>query len=172
MRLCRIRPFLLFSLIAIVAFGGCGDSNDDLIAVQRERIMLAAEPDGAVSVSAVRADAKSGDQVVVFGAVDISESVIADGNAAFFVLREVTYDAHGDAKSHNPSDCPFCKHEFANAPQLTVVVNGEDGKPLPIPPQDLLDIAQGQFVVVQGTADINAELDLYTIELDGFHKRD
>ncbi|MDA7980303.1 MAG: hypothetical protein MPJ50_16175 [Pirellulales bacterium] len=169
----QFRCFLLAlscSVTTVFVTGGCNDSNETgVVSSQHELVVLATEPEGAVSVSAVKSDAKTGDQVVVFGAVDFSET--ADGNSAFFTLKEFTGDRHSDVKGHDPSNCPFCKRELANAPGITVVVKGEDGNPLAISPQELLDVAQGEVVVIQGTAEANPELDMMVIDMQGIHRK-
>ena len=75
-------------------------------------------------------------------------------------------DDHAAKPGHKADDCPFCKKRAANSPMAAVSFAGADGKVIPLEAQKLLGVAEGQDVVVKGTAFFDPKLGIPVIQVN------
>ena len=88
-------------------------------------------------------------------------------NEATFSMLEIPTDDHAKKPGHKPDDCPFCKKRAANSPIAAVSFVGTDGKVIPVDAQKLLGLAEGQDIVVRGTAFFDPALGIPVIQITG-----
>jgi hypothetical protein len=144
----------------------------------RQKLVLGAEPAGAVTPTAAR-------QQLLKAPVNVPQPVVVAGrlgakgmepfleNKASFVLVEIPADDHAKKPGHDADNCPFCKKKQANAPMVAVQFLGADGKVIPIDSRQLFGIAKGSEVVVKGTAVFDPKLALPIVQFtaDGIFVR-
>ena len=177
-RLTRLGLFLA-TLVMVPAAAARPARADVDPAAARSKMLLAAEPAGALSPSAAKAklagkDAPAGPQpIVVAGRIGAKGmEPFLDGKASF-VLVEIPADDHGAKPGHDSDNCPFCKKRSANAPMVAVQFLGADGQVVPLDARKLFNVAKGTDVVVTGRAVFDPKLAIPVIQLtaDGIHIR-
>jgi len=140
----------------------------------RGTVILAEEPAGAVSIADAKAKLNATPQpVVVAGRIGGRGTSPFGKNEATFSMLEIPTDDHAAKPGHKPDDCPFCKKRAANSPIAAVSFAGSDGKVIPLDAQKLFGLAEGQDVVVKGTAFFDPKLGIPVIQVnaDGLHVR-
>lgn len=144
----------------------------------RQRLVLAAEPAGAVTPAAAKA-------TLLKAPVNVPQPLVVAGrlgargmepfleDKASFVLVEIPADDHAKKPGHDADNCPFCKKKQANSPMVAVQFLGADGKVIPIDSRKLFGIAKGSDVVVKGTAVFDPKLALPIVQFtaDGIYVR-
>jgi hypothetical protein len=142
-------------------FIGCGTTrhDDPAIAAQRAKYILAEEPAGAVGVLDARTGQTDLHNVVVVGRVGGPHATWEKGKATFVISDPSVDHDHANQPGHDEDNCPFCKarKKAGKTPDPTAIVQirGDDGHILPIDAQELLNIREGQLVVVKGSGDID-----------------
>jgi hypothetical protein len=136
----------------------------------RKRLVLAAEPAGAVTPAAakallLKAPANTPQTLVVAGRLGARGMEPFLEKKASFVLVEIPADDHAKKPGHDADNCPFCKKKQANSPMVAVQFLGADGKVIPIDSRQLFGIAKGSDVVVKGTAVFDPKLALPIVQL-------
>jgi hypothetical protein len=138
------------------------------VAAARAGLILAEEPKEAVSLSAVKAKLTATPQpVVIAGRIGGRGTEPFGRNEASFSMLEIPADDHAKKPGHKPDDCPFCKKRAANSPIAAVHFKGADGKVIPLDARKLLGVAEGQDVVVKGTAFFDPKLGIPVIQVAG-----
>ena len=144
----------------------------------RQRIVLAAEPAGAVTPTAakqqlLKAPTNVPQPLVVAGRLGAKGMEPFLENKASFVLLEIPADDHAKKPGHDADNCPFCKKRRADAPMVAVQFLGADGKVIPIDSRELFGVAKGSEVVVKGTAVFDPKLALPIVQFtaDGIFVR-
>ena len=143
-------------------------------AAARGRLLLPAEPAGAVTPTAAKeALSKEPRPVVVAGRVGARGMDPFLSDKASFMLVEIPADDHAKKPGHDNDNCPFCKKRQANAPMVAVRFVGADGKELPIDSRKLFGIQKGSDVVIRGSGVFDAKLGIPVIQLtaDGIFVR-
>jgi hypothetical protein len=139
----------LFICATSLTFSGCGSapSNDE-----GSKFLLAREPEGAVDVLALRADAKDQQDVVVVGRIGGRPYPWIKGTAAFPIVDR-------SLKSCNEIPGDTCETPWdycceSNLPEATVLVRlvDESGSTVKEDPRELLSLKELQTVVVKGKA--------------------
>jgi len=155
------------------ALAACLASAADASAL-RTRLVLAAEPAGAVSITAAKQKLTTTPQpVVVAGRIGArGMEPFVDGKASFSLV-EIPTDDHAAKPGHDADGCPFCKKRNANSPLAAVRFLGDDGKEIPVDARTLFGVKKGQDVVVRGTAIFDPKLGIPVIQVtaDGIHVR-
>lgn len=138
------------------------------VAAVRGTLVLGEEPAGAQSIAAVKAKLTAAPQpVVVAGRIGGRGTEPFGRNEATFSMLEIPADDHARKPGHKPDDCPFCKKRAANSPIAAVSFVGTDGKVIPVDAQKLLGVAEGQDVVIRGTAFFDPKLGIPVIQITG-----
>ena len=156
------RSMLLISLASVGL--GCSPTEDPMIAQHRHKIILANEPDQAVSLTQAKSMLTEESDIVLLGRVGSGQLDPFEKGSASFVLSEALADDHGDDDGHDASDCPFCKRRAAEAPIATVELQDDNGKPIAVSADKLLGLTKGQTVVVQGRGIYLADVDTLQIK--------
>ena len=160
------------SVLLLVASTGCDrqDAVDPAVAALRERLLLTAEPTGAVSVGEARKAVESSPEVVVAGVVDLDDQTSEKGKAVF-VISELPPDgdSHG-GPDHDAANCPFCKRRKAEAPMAVVQFLDSDGNVVSHDAGKLLGLKNHQAVVIRGRAQVS-ELDMLVVNADSIYIR-
>lgn len=143
------------------------------VAASRGRLVLAAEPGGALSLTAAKEKlATEPRPVVIAGRIGGRGMDPFVKGKASFSLVEIP-DDHASKPGHKADDCPFCKRRAANAPIAAVQFVGADGRELPIDARTLFGVKEGQDVVVRGTGKFDPALGIPVIQMtaEGIHVR-
>ena len=155
---------VVISVSALVVGCSSEQAADSDVQSQRDRYLLSEEPDGAIGVVEARESETELKEVVLYGRV--KERV--DGQAAFWIndpSADIQHDHGGEG--HDAENCAFCKSQKENAVNPTAVVQLVDDANQPISgdSKDLLGVEAGQMVVVKGEANLDATLDVLTINV-------
>lgn len=156
-------------LCAAAACGGQGASQSaESRSNLPERFHLAQAPSGAVDVSAVHANAKDGEPIVVRGSVGGSEDAFVEGVAAFTIVDPALKSCENDGM-----DCPTpwdycCVDPSTLAKSSAMVEISEGGQLLKASPRYFHGLDHLTSVVVQGTAKRDAQGNL-TVVATGLH---
>ena len=157
-----------------LSLGGPAVRAEMDVADIRGSAVLAEEPAGALSITDAKAKLTATPQpVVVAGRIGGRGTSPFGKNEATFSMLEIPTDDHAAKPGHKPDDCPFCKKRAANSPIAAVSFAGSDGKVIPLDAQKLFGLAEGQDVVVKGTAFFDPKLGIPVIQVnaDGLHVR-
>lgn len=168
--------FAFFPALAVVFLvAGCEQQQAGLdpaqLAEHRKAILLAEEPEGAVTPLDLREGDFTEGEVVLVGQIGGIANPYGDiepafpwkaGEATLFLVDPGTAAAHAEHTSDpdHAADCPFCAaHAGDNANSVAVVSFTEaDGKPIHAGAQQLLEVDQDAVVVVKGNAKLVGEL--------------
>lgn len=147
-------PFCLSLCLALLS-SGCGDQVDGDVAAQRRKWLSAAEPTGAQPISDIKSkrssgELKAGSEVVVRARINAGEISPWTQNQAAFLVTDAT--GHDGDENHDPHQCPFCRRDIRDHMAL-VRFRADDGKTVPMDARELLGVAEGELLVVQGTID-------------------
>ncbi len=157
----------------LVAIAGISMAAVD-VAAARTAVLKDAEPAGAVTIAAAKAQLSTTPKaVVVAGRIGGRGTSPFGKNEATFSMLEIPTDDHATKPGHNADDCPFCKKRAANSPIAAVSFLGADGKVIPMAAPQLLGVAEGQDVVVSGSAIFDPKLGIPVIQIkaDGLYIR-
>ena len=168
----HIRRFTALTLLGLTAYLACllmpqaGAAADDLAAT-RARLVLPTEPAGAVNPTEAKVGLSTTPQPLAIAGRIAAKGMdpFVKGKASFAMMQ--LPDDHAKKPGHNSDDCPFCKKRLAKAPLVAVQFVNSDGKDIAIDARDLFGVANGQDVVVKGTATFNPKLALPIIQLKG-----
>jgi hypothetical protein len=160
--------FWLCCLLVSAVLAGCGQtSNDAQFASHRAKFLLAAEPSGALAISAARKEKTKGHPVTLVGRIGGTEDPWTEGRAAFVITDAVAAPAgHGD----DCKDCPFCSKKRDASTLAVVQFVDEQGQILPIDARQLFGIAADQTVVVEGQVEHN-DLGMMVVSAKGMFVR-
>lgn len=181
----RLATFLagVCSLGLLLIASGCSSQSsagDSRATEWRSRLVLAAEPDGALPISEAKLAATGGGPMVVFGQIGAGTHDPWDPDRAAFLLGDPAAALSDDEKSahghhhagHDHDNCPFCKKETAEAEAMTIVEFVDDqGQVIGLDARKLLGVTEGQLVVVQGRASIDG-LGNLVVKANGIYIRE
>lgn len=167
-----------FAALALLLVGfpltiGCNCEHAELtpeLSSHRQRLLLEAEPAGAVGVIDAREMLSQSDQpIVLVGRIGGNKPVFSAGKASFFLVdpAAVAEHTHADGCSDN---CPFCSKGADDSAVAMIHCVDADGKALPLSADQLLDLAEGQMAVIQGRAHVD-EFGNLIVLADGVYKR-
>lgn len=192
----RLAPFGLILTALCVLAPGCAEgpmkTDPKVLAQLREQLVLAEEPDGAVTTldwregleeSSEEQD-ESDDSVVLVGTVGGMPNPWGDtepafpwrdGEATFFLVDPSTaaeFAAHEEEVGGSHDDCPFCAREAVQKANAIAAVRflDEAGKPTKVDARELFGLKAGDMVVVRGQASLLGE-DLLVLDADALHVR-
>lgn len=167
----------VFGSSCCLLLGACGAlvsaAAPDAVAV-RKQLLLDAEPQGALSLSAAKEKLTTTPQpVVIAGRIGAKGMDPFLAGKASFSLLEIPDDDHASKPGHDDDNCPFCKKRNAGSPMVAVQFLGADGKVIPLDARALFGVQKGQDVVVSGMGVFDAKLAIPVIQLtaDSIHVR-
>jgi len=145
-----------------VAAMGCVPAIDSTISENRNRIVSEVEPKDPMTLTEAKTALAEEADVVLIGRLGTGGLDPFDKKKAIFVLSEAPKD-HGDGKSHDASECPFCKRRAEEAPLAQIEFQDPAGKTIDRGAEELFGLKPGQVVVVEGRGLYDSELDTLMI---------
>lgn len=172
-----IRMILQAGCTALVLFStvGCertGESADDTHAAQREKYLLAEEPEGAQGIVSVRDQLRDGESYVLFGRIGGVSDPWSPGKAAFVIADPVAMMGLESDGHDCSSGCAFCKKKEGHASRHLAMVRivDESGDVVAVDARKLLDLDVDEMVVVRGIVSLD-KLGNLIVDADGIHVR-
>jgi hypothetical protein len=175
---------IVILILANLVLAGGGEAR--LASVQRDRLQLAAEPVGAQDVLAARGSAKAnpGQEIVLVGRIGGMPNPWPDthksypwypGQASLFLVDLDTSDEfmpHMKKHGWDTAYCAFCRRKAEKKATSIAVVNFVDdaGNILPVDARELLNVRDGQTIVVHGTAELLGGT-MLVVNADGVYVR-
>ncbi len=167
----------VFGSSCCLLLGACGAlvsaAAPDAVAV-RKQLLLDAEPQGALSLTAAKEKLTTTPQpVVIAGRIGAKGMDPFLAGKASFSLLEIPDDDHASKPGHDDDNCPFCKKRAAKSPIAAVQFVGADGKPIPMDARELFGVAKGSDVVIRGSAVFDPKLGIPVLQVtaEGIHVR-
>ncbi|TWU45787.1 hypothetical protein Q31b_09630 [Novipirellula aureliae] len=170
---------MFVAAVISVSFVGCTPKPDSLADVDSaaSKFLLAAEPADALTPTEVQEAFESSETesmpVVIAGRVGTADSpdVAFVPGEATFLMTQLPNEDHAGGDPDHASTCPFCKRELANAPQVMVRFVDDQGNVVKQGAADLLQIQNGDAVVVKGDAVFLEATKMIDITAEGIYKR-
>lgn len=167
----RITTLATASLLLLSACGETKPAAQHTPAAPASNWLLAAAPEGAVSVTEAKSSAKEGEQIVLRGRVGGRKTALTDGSAVFTVM-DLAIPHCGE----NPTDaCPtpwdYCceSPDTITANSATIQVIGADGQPITESPATHGVAALDELIVV-GTVGPRASSSVLTVRATGVYR--
>jgi hypothetical protein len=140
---------------------GCQRAEDPAVLEQRQKLLLNAEPEGALGVVEARKVATQEPQpIVLVGRIGAGPSSTWDPRKAAFVVADLSSSPDAFAHEHGEDHdhCPFCQAKADQTAQLTarIEVVDESGSVIPIDARRLLTLQDQQTVVVRGVGRLDS----------------
>ena len=160
MKMTRALVLATFTLFAITGCTGeksDDNSTEDSAAVEQvdaSQFVLAAAPDNALTVLAVKDSAENGDDVVISGRIGGSSHPFVDGVAAFTIVDAALPACNDEEDCGCSTPWDYCC-ETADAiakHSATIKFTGDDQRPRRFDPRTIFDVVELQTVVVTGKA--------------------
>ena len=163
--------FSLIALLGLALPSGCDwsptSSTSGPVDSQATKYLLQAEPQGAMTPTEIKETVTEPTSLAIAGRIDAGEIEPFQKGIASFVISQLPDSTHAGGDPKHADNCPFCKRKLKNAPKAVVQFLDADGKVLPIDARELLGVAKGDVVVVQGTAQYLEAVNTVQINADG-----
>ena len=119
----------------------------------REKWLVQTPPTGATPISEIKSsrasgELKAGEVGVIRARINAGEMSPWIRDQAAFVVTDAT--GHDGSEDHDPHQCPFCRRDIKEHIALVRCTAG-DGELIPMDARQLLGVAEGELLVVQGT---------------------
>jgi hypothetical protein len=155
---------------ALFCLQGCS-TEDPRLQSLREQFVLRAMPRQPTTIADAKAKVAEDPRVEFVGRIAANEyEAFAPGEASFLVT-EILPDDHGHDGTQHADNCPFCKRRAAEAPRAAVRFVDAAGETLALDARKLFGIEAGDTVVIRGTGELLAELDVFVVTADGIYPR-
>ena len=174
-RVSRSLTLTLLVSVAIgtVCFSGCQIKEDTVVANYRSTIKLDAKPDGAFKIGDAQTQVtEKPREVTIVGKADLNALPSNNNPKAVMLVREILEDMHDHGSDHDASSCAFCRRRQEQAPKAAVEFVGKDGKVLPYSVDRLFGLKNGDEVVVQGLATLDANAKMLKVTAKGLYYQD
>lgn len=154
-----VKCFIAFAAIAAagVAIGWVYEPNPEA-AQYRQALVLKEEPTGSVTIEDARSQIDSQSEVVLTARIGTREMPQwwKQGTASFYVSEATDGSHYNVTPDHDPNTCAFCRHKWNVEDSMAIVhLINDAGEPIPIEAPELLEIQDGDVIVVQGTASLD-----------------
>lgn len=167
-------------LVVAFCFTGCDDTQtvvqdgleDSTLQFERARLVLAAEPADAKTPTEAKELVTESTDIVVAGRIYAGDIEPFQPGKATFMLSQLPAKGHGDDDPDHADNCPFCKRELEKAPKVIVNFHDEQGNPLDLDAQELLNVKKGDAVVVQGKAQFDEATHTINMDATGIYRRE
>jgi hypothetical protein len=160
-RFCLLVVGLGMIGLGTLCLAGCSAESaakEQQLAALGAQFRLAEEPTGAISVLEFRESGQTEcDDLVLLGRIGGGKACVS-ATSAEFLMRDPAHDiAAGDDHECHSENCPFCKNKQSADHSLAIVMLTQQNDQVPaVGAGRLLQLAEGQMVVVRGRAEINA----------------
>ncbi len=131
------------------------------------KYLLQSEPKDVMTPTEIKETVTEPTSLKVAGRIDAGEIEPFQKGIASFVISQLPDDSHAGGDPNHADNCPFCKRKLKNAPKAVVQFLDADGKVLQVDARELLGVAKGDVVVVQGTAQYLEAVNTVQINADG-----
>jgi hypothetical protein len=160
----KVLSFVAVTLLAVSLTGCSGDAGagGPSAVSSSDEYMLATEPAGAVAVAKVKANGKTGDEVVLVGKIAGSTKPFIDDLAAFTLIDLAVPHCAPEEGCPTPWDC-CCHLDEAQAKQALVQVVDTQGDVVATDARKLLGVKELDEVVVQGKIERDAQGNLIVL---------
>jgi hypothetical protein len=163
-------------LVALVAIGIGVEmvyAPDPKVVQYRKDVTIAEEPTGSVTIENARKMIESETNIVLtvrIGARDLSQWWKSD-TASFYVSEATPGSHYSFDPNHDPSTCPFCSRKWKVEDAMALVhLVDSTGARIPVNAPDLMNLEEGDCIVVRGTAAVD-ESGLLVVESKGLYVR-
>ena len=163
----------LFAGLALAVIQGCSPAEDPQVTQYRSALLLSEEPAGSVTIEDARSNIESTTDVVLtgrIGARDLPNWWI-DGSASFYISEGTDGSHYNAGPDHDPSTCPFCRRKWKVEDSMAIIhLVDASGHRVTLNANNLLDVEEGDVVVVRGSAKLD-ESGFLAVESDGVFVR-
>ena len=163
---CWLRADWRLFVAALVCLPGCS-TKDVRLPSLREQFVLRAEPEQPTSIADAKAKIAENRRVEFVGRIGANEYFSPD--KATFLVTEILPDEHGHSGNQHADNCPFCKRKAAEAPRAVVQFVDAAGEILAVDACKLFGIEPADTVVIRGTGELIASLNLLVVTADGIY---
>jgi hypothetical protein len=161
-----------FAVFATALFYLAGCSTEDpRLQSLREQFVLRAEPQQPTTIADAKTKVAENPRVEFVGRIAKDEFDAFTPGQASFLVTEILPDEPGHGGKDHAENCPFCKRKAAEAPRAVVHLVDAAGETLKVDARKLFGIESGDTVVIRGTGELMAELDLFVVTADGIYVR-
>ena len=168
------KPLWLFALFGIVAMGcdtkqaaeNAGNAPSD-----GGKYILKSEPTDPRTPTEIKESVTEPTLIAVAGRVDAGALEPFQDGVASFMISQLPDTSHADGDANHADNCPFCKRKLKNAPKAVVRILDDGGKVVPVDARQLLGVAKGDIVVVQGLATYLEPVNTVQIDAEGIYIR-
>ncbi|TWT59256.1 hypothetical protein [Allorhodopirellula solitaria] len=183
LRSAALVPCVLLGLLAIVGTTGCdatgtSESASGAGSPNSEHLLQTPPADpmsltqAAEDLSAEQASggaAGASQEMVLIGKIDAGDFPAFQAGQATFMLSELPAEGHGLDDPDHEDNCPFCKRRAEKAPKAIVNLVGADGDTLATDARELLGVAEGDRVMVVGSATFDEAVNAITLQCHGVY---
>lgn len=162
----EVKPSWILALLLFSQFGfwsGCESSEAQKLNSLKVSLVSAQEPASPKTIAEAKEKIAETTDVVIRGVIKARDLDPFEKNKSIFIVTDIIEDEHGGDPNHKPDDCPFCKHRAENAAMAQVRLVDDKGNPHPYSAADLLNVKEGDVVVVAGSATFDEAVDLFSI---------
>lgn len=164
---------VLVTLTAVAAGVAFVYAHDPVLAGYRQSLTLENEPTGSVTIEDARKQIDKKTDVVLTLRIGVREiSQWWQEETASFFASEATEGSHYNASGdHDPNSCPFCRHKWNVDDSMALIHLVDDsGNRIPVTAPKLLNVEDGDVVVVRGKASLDKGL--LVVESSGIFVRE
>ena len=134
---------------------GCSDPN---VTRFQKVVLLSEVPDGSVTIEDARSSIDSVTDVVLTARIGVRElpQWWVDGKSSFYVSEGTPGSHYAAGPDHDPATCPFCSRNWKVEDSMALIhLVDETGERIPVEATKLLNVDDGDLVVVRGTASLD-----------------
>ncbi|MCG8650382.1 MAG: hypothetical protein MI861_11155, partial [Pirellulales bacterium] len=116
------------------------------------KYVLKSEPADPQTPTDIKESVTKPTLIAVAGRIDAGDIEPFQDGVASFMISQLPDASHAEGDPEHADNCPFCKRKLKNAPKVVVRILDDGGKVMPVDARQLLGVAKGDVVVVQGMA--------------------
>lgn len=149
------------SLGTALCWMGCSTREDPQVVAWRQALLLETEPTGTVTIETARAQIEEQPEVVLIGKAGMIRDLTQwweTGQAMFLISEGFPGSDYNIGPDHDPQTCPFCRWKWKTEDsRATIICVDAAGEVIPVDPRVLLQLKEGQEIVIRGRGTLDAE---------------
>lgn len=149
---------VLVRLVILLLLIGCS-AEDPVVIQHRSALLMSTEPAGSVTIEDARSNIESETQIVLTGRIgtpDLTNWWSTTDDATIFISEGMPDSHYNPGDGHDPASCPFCKRKWKLEDSMAIVrFVDKSGQQIPVGANKLLDVKDGDVVVVKGVASLD-----------------